>query len=145
MKTILVTGPDGYIGGRLIPRLLAKGYIVRCLARNPEDLSGRPWAGSVRIFKGDVYKNEGLEAALAGTDAAYYLIHSMADVPGFEMMEASALDFSRAASAPAAAGSSISAGLARMKTNCPNISSRVTAWGRSCVLPDPRSRNSGPP
>lgn len=100
MKTILVTGPTGYIGGRLIPRLLAKGYAVRCLARHPERLTGRSWAGSVEILKGDVYKNEGVGAALAGTDAAYYLIHSMADVPGFEKMEeVSALNFAKAAAA----------------------------------------------
>lgn len=100
MKTILVTGPTGYIGGRLIPRLLAKGYAVRCLARHPERLAGRPWAGSVEIMKGDVYKNEGLAAALAGVDAAYYLVHSMADVPGFEKMEeVSASNFARAAAA----------------------------------------------
>ncbi|MDP2866746.1 MAG: SDR family oxidoreductase [Elusimicrobiota bacterium] len=100
MKTILVTGPDGYIGGRLVPRLLAKGYKVRCLTRNPEHLSGLPWSGSVEVFKGDVSKNEGLEAALAGTDAAYYLVHSMSDAPGFEKMEeSSALNFAKAASA----------------------------------------------
>ncbi len=100
MKTILVTGPDGYIGGRLVGRLLAKGYKVRCLTRNPDHLSGLPWAGSVEIYKGDVYKNEGLGAALAGADAAYYLVHSMADVPGFEKMEeASASNFAKAASA----------------------------------------------
>ncbi|OIO01665.1 MAG: hypothetical protein AUJ51_08130 [Elusimicrobia bacterium CG1_02_56_21] len=99
-KKILVTGPTGYIGGRLIPRLIAKGYFVRCLARNPEHLDGRPWAGSVEIIKGDVYKNEGLDKALAGIDAAYYLVHSMADVPGFEKMEAaSALNFAKAAAA----------------------------------------------
>jgi len=100
MKTILVTGPDGYIGGRLVMRLLLKGYKVRCLTRHPGHLSGLPWAGSVEIFKGDVYNNEGLEAALAGTDAAYYLVHSMADVPGFEKMEeVSALNFAKAAAA----------------------------------------------
>lgn len=100
IKTILVTGPTGYIGGRLIPRLLAGNYQVRALARHPEDLEGRPWAGTVEIFKGDVCRNEGLDPAFAGAHAAYYLIHSMADIPGFEEMEAaSAANFARAAAA----------------------------------------------
>ena len=54
----------------------------------------------MEVVRGDVYKNEGLERALAGVDAAYYLIHSMADVPGFEKMEAiSAVNFAKAAAA----------------------------------------------
>ena len=99
MKTILVTGPTGYIGGRLIPRLLEKGYAVRCLARHPEDLEGRPWSGRVQILKGDVYCGHGLKEALAGADAAYYLVHSMADTRNFEAFEeTSARNFSAAAS-----------------------------------------------
>ncbi len=99
-RTILVTGATGYIGGRLAPRLIAAGYRVRCLARGPERLAGLPWASAAEIFKGDVYKDEGLAAALAGTDAAYYLVHSMADEPGFAAMEAaSAENFARAAAA----------------------------------------------
>ncbi|MDD2806639.1 MAG: DUF2867 domain-containing protein [Elusimicrobiales bacterium] len=104
MKTILVTGPTGYIGGRLIPRLLARGYAVRCLARHPERLEGRPWAGSVEIVRGDVCKNEGLKEALAGTSAAYYLVHSMSDVPGFEALEAAAAANFAAAAAAAGCG-----------------------------------------
>jgi NAD(P)-dependent dehydrogenase (short-subunit alcohol dehydrogenase family) len=37
-QLILITGATGYVGGRLVPRLLAAGYRVRCLARDPEDL-----------------------------------------------------------------------------------------------------------
>jgi uncharacterized protein YbjT (DUF2867 family) len=97
-KTILVTGPTGYIGGRLIPRLLARGYRVRALARHPEDLEGRPWSGSVDLFKGDVFCGQGLEEALAGADAAYYLVHSMADTKDFEAFEeTSACNFAAAA------------------------------------------------
>ncbi|MHB0996688.1 MAG: DUF2867 domain-containing protein [Elusimicrobiales bacterium] len=99
-KTVLVTGATGYIGGRLIPRLLGRGYKVRALARHPERLAGRPWAGSVEIIKGDVSTGEGLEAALAGAWAAYYLVHSMADLPGFAETEAaSAGNFARTAAA----------------------------------------------
>ena len=98
MKNILVTGPTGYVGGRLIPRLLARGLRVRCLARHPEELEGRPWSGSVDIFKGDIFCGQGLKEALAGVDAAYYLIHSMADTADFEVFEEiSARNFSTAA------------------------------------------------
>jgi uncharacterized protein YbjT (DUF2867 family) len=74
---ILVTGATGYIGARLVPRLLEAGYPVRVLARDPERLSGRPWANDVEVATGDVLKPETLPAALAGVSAAYYLIHSM--------------------------------------------------------------------
>lgn len=98
MKTILVTGPTGYIGGRLIPRLLAKGLRVRALARHPENLEGRSWSGGVELFKGDVFHGQGLKEALTGADAAYYLVHSMADTRDFEAFEeASARNFSAAA------------------------------------------------
>ena len=43
-RVVVVTGATGYIGGRLVPRLLEKGYRVRCLARSPRKLSSRPWA-----------------------------------------------------------------------------------------------------
>ncbi len=139
MKKILVAGPTGYIGGRLIPRLLAKGYCVRCLARHPERLAGRSWAGSVEIVKGDVYKNKGLEKALAGIDAAYYLIHSMADVPGFEKMEAvSASNFAKAA---AAAGCGRTVYLGGLGREGPELSKhlnsrhRVGEVLRSCGTP----------
>jgi uncharacterized protein YbjT (DUF2867 family) len=90
MKTILVTGATGYIGGRLVPRLLDKGYKVRCLARDPAHLEGRPWTDQVEIIKGDVLSGTGLREGLYGADAAYYLIHSMADVPNFQALEETA-------------------------------------------------------
>jgi uncharacterized protein YbjT (DUF2867 family) len=74
---ILVTGATGYIGGRLVPRLLAQGHQVRCIARNPHHLAGRPWPG-VEILQGDLADPERLVAALEGIEAAYYLVHSMA-------------------------------------------------------------------
>ncbi len=78
-RPILVTGATGYIGGRLVPRLLDAGYAVRCLAREPRKLSGRPWAShpAVEIVAGDASSRASLEAAMAGTRAAFYLIHSM--------------------------------------------------------------------
>ena len=80
---ILVTGATGYLGGRLVPRLLSEGHRVRCLSRNPERLAGRPWPG-VETVKGDVSEARGLEAALQGVTQAYYLVHAMGeDRPDF--------------------------------------------------------------
>ena len=50
---VLVTGATGYIGGRLVPRLLARGHLVRCVARHPEGLAGRVWPG-IEIVQGDL-------------------------------------------------------------------------------------------
>ena len=75
---ILVTGATGYIGGRLVPRLLVAGYRVRCLARHPERLAGRRWPG-VEVVQGDVSDAESMRAALRGVTQAYYLVHAMGD------------------------------------------------------------------
>ena len=50
----LVTGATGYIGGRLVPELLAQGHRVRCLARSPGKLRDHPWAGDAEVVRGDV-------------------------------------------------------------------------------------------
>ena len=50
---ILVTGATGYVGGRLVPRLLDAGYRVRCLVRDPSRLQGRPWLKRVEVMGGD--------------------------------------------------------------------------------------------
>jgi uncharacterized protein YbjT (DUF2867 family) len=75
---ILVTGATGYIGGRLVPRLLAVGQRVRCLSRNPDRLEGRNWPGA-QLIQGDVADATSLETALRGVSQAYYLVHAMGD------------------------------------------------------------------
>jgi len=78
-KPVLVAGASGYIGGRLVPRLLAAGCCVRCLAREPRKLASRPWAGNpqVEVVRCDLGNREELIRALGGCGFAYYLIHSM--------------------------------------------------------------------
>jgi uncharacterized protein YbjT (DUF2867 family) len=83
---VLVTGATGYVGGRLIPRLLEAGYKVRALGRSPAKLRGRPWAGhaNVELAAGDVLDPASLQAAATGCWAAFYLVHSMlADPKGY--------------------------------------------------------------
>lgn len=78
-KLVLVTGATGYIGGRLVPRLLEAGYRVRCLVRDADRLQGRPWTDRVEVVEGDALRPETLPAAMEGVWATYYLIHSLTD------------------------------------------------------------------
>ncbi len=80
---IAVTGATGYIGGRLVPRLLAEGHDVVCLARNPDKLSDRPWRSQIEVRRCDVLDREQIDSALADCDAAYYLVHSMGSAADF--------------------------------------------------------------
>jgi uncharacterized protein YbjT (DUF2867 family) len=70
----LVTGATGYVGGRLVEQLLARGRRLRALTRRPDNpqlpaaVEGRP---------GDAVSGRGLQEALEGCGTAYYLIHSM--------------------------------------------------------------------
>lgn len=88
---ILVTGSTGYIGGRLVPRLIEKGHTVRCLVRNKDRLGGRPWVHDVEVITGDVLKPESLEAVFQDIDVAYYLIHSL-DSKDFSQKDNQAAD-----------------------------------------------------
>lgn len=74
---ILVTGATGYIGGRLVPLLLDQGHDVRVMVRDPARSAGRSWSSRVEIVRGDVEDPATLADALAGVEAAYYLVHLM--------------------------------------------------------------------
>src|SRR5512146_2689714 len=74
-KLILVTGATGYVGGRLVPRLLEAGYRVRCLVRDPNRRQGRPWLNRVEVVSGDAAVQSTLVEAMKHVSVAYYLIH----------------------------------------------------------------------
>lgn len=81
---VAVIGSTGYVGGRLIPELLAAGHEVRCLARTPERLSGVDWREEVEVRTADVLDLDSLNEALIGIDAIYYLVHAMGNDGDFE-------------------------------------------------------------
>ncbi len=83
---MLVTGATGYVGGRLIPALLAHGYDVRAMARRPEEARNR-LPGEVELVSGDVFDSESLAAALDGIDVAFFLVHSMGAEGDFEAQD----------------------------------------------------------
>jgi len=76
-RLILVTGATGYVGGRLVPRLLGAGYRVRCLARDPARLQGRAWRNQVELAQGDMMQPDSLVAAMRNVNVVYYLVHSL--------------------------------------------------------------------
>lgn len=87
-RPILVLGASGYIGGRLVPRLLEAGCPVRALARNPAKIAGRTWGRHplLQIERGDLLDSDSLRQATQGCRACYYLVHSMS--PGVQSFAA---------------------------------------------------------
>jgi len=102
---LFVTGATGYVGGRLVPALLAAGHRVRCLAREPRKLDERAWRADsdVQVVTGDMSDVDQLAGQLAGCSAAYYLVHSM-EVTGVEYAARDRLLASNFARAAARAG-----------------------------------------
>ena len=102
--TVLVTGASGYLGGRLVPRLLAEGHRVRAMTRDAGRLRDVPWASQVQVVEADALGGSGLDAALVGVDVAYYLVHSIGYGPEYEQTHRAAATAFGAACAAAGVG-----------------------------------------
>ena len=101
--TVLVTGATGYIGGRLVPRLLAEGHAVRAMTRDAGRLRDVPWVDRVAVVEADALDPASLGPALRGVDVAYYLIHSI-DTGEFERTDRQAAEAFAAAARDAGVG-----------------------------------------
>jgi uncharacterized protein YbjT (DUF2867 family) len=89
---VLVAGASGFVGRRLCTALVGAGYDVRAMTRHPDRYEG---AGDP--VGADVHDAGTLPAAMAGCEAAYYLVHSL-DSKDFERLDAEAARaFGRAA------------------------------------------------
>jgi uncharacterized protein YbjT (DUF2867 family) len=86
-KTVLVTGATGYIGRRLTHRLLQQGTVnVRLMVRNKDKVQASI-AEKVDIREGSTFEKPSLEAALAGVETAFYLIHSMGSADDYSNLD----------------------------------------------------------
>ncbi len=103
-RTVLVLGATGYVGGRLVPLLLAEGHRVRVMARTPTRALRYEWSDQVELVRGDVLEPDTLTAAFEGCDAVYHLVHSMGagtDDVTFAEIEARSAEHVRDAAAAA--------------------------------------------
>ena len=91
---ILVTGAAGYIGRRLVFRLLQEtDYELNLFVLNKNEFQFSE-TSRISVFEGSTFDKESLDKALEGVDAAYYLIHSMGAGENFEELDRkSALNF----------------------------------------------------
>ena len=95
---LLLTGATGYIGKRLLPKLVEQGHHVVCCVRDkrrfhaPESVED-----SIEVIELDLLKKETLSNIPDDIDGAYYLVHSMTASDDFmEMEHRSAVNFRNA-------------------------------------------------
>lgn len=100
----LVLGATGYIGGRLVPRLLGAGYEVRVLARDPARAAALPWGDRVEIIGGDATDAASVSDAARDVDVLYYLVHSMSGGATFADADRRAAETVAKAAAAASVG-----------------------------------------
>jgi len=95
---ILLTGVTGYIGKRLLPVLVKKGYTVICCVRDinrfnpPESLKSK-----IEVIQVDLLDKDSLKNIPKDIDGAYYLVHSMSNAGDYDKLEKlSAINFRNA-------------------------------------------------
>lgn len=82
---LLLTGATGTIGGPLLRRLIAEGFDVRCLVRDPRRLGDD--RVRVQIAMGDLSDHLSFRHALRGVDTVVHLASVIRDQPGSSIEE----------------------------------------------------------
>jgi uncharacterized protein YbjT (DUF2867 family) len=85
---ILLTGATGYIGKRLLPVLIDKGYHVVCCVRDKSKFNPpASIAQKIEVIEVDLTKKETLDRIPLNIDFAYYLVHSMSSTKHYADLE----------------------------------------------------------
>ncbi|MDL5158811.1 DUF2867 domain-containing protein [Actinomycetospora termitidis] len=77
-----VIGSTGYLGTRLVPRLLARGDDVAVLVRSPDKLALTRWAAEVDVVPGALEDRAAVARLVADADVVVHLAHAL-DRPDF--------------------------------------------------------------
>jgi uncharacterized protein YbjT (DUF2867 family) len=99
---VLILGATGYVGGRLVPELIAAGHRVRCAVRTPAKLAGRVWREHVEVVEADVARRADLDRACQGVDVLVYLLRAVDGRP--DLVDRERIGAAVARDAAAAAG-----------------------------------------
>ena len=70
---IYITGATGYVGSRLVPRLLNENHEITCLLRSPEDYIDHDIYKRCRLIKGDITDRETIKNTMAHIDVVVHL------------------------------------------------------------------------
>lgn len=125
VRLAAVTGATGHVGARLVPALLAAGWRVRVLSRNPSALEPT-WRDRVEVVRGDATDPDCLARLLEGAEVAYYLLHSMDGKGDFRSRDRElALGFAQAASRAGLGRTIYLSGLHPDGELSPHLASRV--------------------
>ena len=95
---VLLTGATGYIGKRLLPVLVEKGYAVVCCVRDKNKFHpGKNIRDKIEVIENDLTQKDSLSNIPPDIDFAYYLVHSMSATKQYEALEKqSAVNFREA-------------------------------------------------
>lgn len=86
---ILLTGANGYIGTRLLPRLVEEGHEVYALVRSQARIEiPEKFQSQVHVIEADLLNPSSLLKIPSDIEAAYYLVHSMSYSQKFSELEA---------------------------------------------------------
>ena len=143
-RTVLVTGATGYMGGRLVPALVDRGYHVRCLVRQQAKARGR-FTPSIEIAGGDLLQPHSLSVEQFDAGAAYYLVHALASRSNLREEEtAGATNFVHSARQAGVERLIYLGGLGSPATSRYTWR-RATTWGASCMTAGFRRSSCAPP